>query len=679
MDRIDALRDYILGKRHYALRRASGIDFGTEFSARGFSPRERVAERFSRLCAAETPILMPGERIVMARSLTDPNAIFIKEPGKDRLDLPCVYTKDEWLAVKERHFIHEAGWLSNLVPDYAAILEHGLLHYRDRGDDCSRRMIDALVDLTDRYREAAEKAGLDDVAATLARVPRHGARSFREALQLLRIVNFAVWLEGNYHVVQGRFDRYCAPYLERDLDSGALSEDEALGLLCDYFLALNKDTDLYYSIQRGDNGQSLTLGGVDEAGRPVFNRLSRLCILASKRLKVIDPKINIRVDKDTPLDIYELGSELTAVGLGFPQYSNDDTIIPGLLEKGYSLEDARDYCVAACWEIIVPRVGADVINVGAVSMAGAVDRAFHAKLEGARTFADFFAEVKREIAADADGILARIRDMWFIPSPFYGLFFPFDDISMGGKYNNLGLHGTGVATAADSLAAIRKYVYEEKSVSPAEYVAMVDSDFEGHEDFLAKLRYETPKCGNDDDSADELLAELLDAFADALEGKRGCRGGQVRAGTGSAMYYLWHAETIGASPDGRRKGEGLGTNYSPSLYARCAGPLSIVKSFTKPNLKRVINGGPLTLEFLSDTFSNPDATRKLALLVREYVRLGGHQLQLNTVDGETLRDAQKHPEKYQNLIVRIWGWSAYFVELDKPYQDHVIARAEYRL
>ena len=145
------------------------------------------------------------------------------------------------------------------------------------------------------------------------------------------------------------------------------------------------------------------------------------------------------------------------------------------------------------------------------------------------------------------------------------------------------------------------------------------------------------------------------------------------------MYYLWHAETIGASPDGRRKGEGLGTNYSPSLYARCAGPLSIVKSFTKPNLKRVINGGPLTLEFLSDTFSSPDATRKLALLVREYVRLGGHQLQLNTVAGETLRDAQKHPEKYQNLIVRIWGWSAYFVELDKPYQDHVIARAEYRL
>ena len=679
MNRIEQLRDYILSKAYHALRRPSGIDFGAEFAARGLSPRERMAERFERLCALERPILMPGERIVLTRSVTDPNAIFIKEPGKDRLDLPCIYTKDEWLKIREKHFIHEAGFLSNIVPDYAAILEHGLLFYRDRGDANSRRMIDALVELTDRYRAAAAGQGLDDVVAVLERVPRYGARTFREALQLLRIVNFALWLEGNYHVVQGRFDLYAAPYLLRDLEVGTLTEDAALDLLCDYFLALNKDTDLYYSIQRGDNGQSMVLGGVDRDGKSVFNKLSELCLLASKRLKVIDPKINIRVDATTPLDVYEKGSELTAVGLGFPQYSNDDTVIPGLVERGYALEDARDYCVAACWEIIIPKVGADIVNVGAVSMAGAVDRAFHRDLPRCTTYEELFAAVRREIAADVDAILARIHDVWYIPSPFQSLFFPVEDISLGGKYNNLGLHGTGISTAADSLAAIRRYVFEEKSISAADYIAAVDADFAGHEALLEKLRTEAPKVGNDDDVADSVMCDLLSAYADILADRRSCRGGCVRAGTGSAMYYLWHPEQMGASPDGRRKGEGLGTNFSPSLFAHCKGPLSIVRSFCKPNLRRTINGGPLTLEFASSTFTDLESVHKLAWLVREFTRLGGFQVQLNTVNAKTLRDAQRHPEKYPQLIVRIWGWSAYFVELDRAYQNHVIARTEYAL
>ena len=263
--------------------------------------------------------------------------------------------------------------------------------------------------------------------------------------------------------------------------------------------------------------------------------------------------------------------------------------------------------------------------------------------------------------------------------PLYSLFFPFKDISLGGKYNNFGIHGTGVATAADSLAAIKKYVFEEKSISPADYIAAVDADFAHTPELLAKLRYNTPKMGNDDDFVDDIAFRLLADFADALEDKRNCRGGRYRAGTGSAMYYLWHAEQIGASPDGRRRGEGLGTNYSASLYARNQGPFSIVKSFAKPDLTRNCNGGPLTLEFHSSTFHSEDGIKKLALLVRSFVEQGGHQIQLNTVDADTLKDAQAHPEKYPQLIVRIWGWSAYFVELDKRYQDHVIARSEYRL
>ena len=676
---IETLRNYILNKEYYPLRRPSGIDFAAEYSEKKLEPRARLADRFARICAMETPLIMPGERIVLTRTITDANAIFIKEEGKDRIDLPCMFTKEEWLEVKSKHFIHEAGFLSNVIPDFAKILSRGLLDYRKEADIYGQQMIDALIDLCDRYAAAAKAQGRDDIAETLAQVPRYPARNFRQALQMIRIINFAAWLEGNYHITMGRFDLYCWPYLQADLTSGVHTEDTALDLLCDFFLSFNKDTDLYFSILRGDNGQSITLGGVDREGKAVFNTLSRLCLLASKRLQVIDPKINIRVNKETPLEIYELGSELTAVGLGFPQYTNDDIVIPGFMKLGYSLEDARDYAIAACWEIVVPILSADIINVGALSLAKVVDKAFHEALPAAKSFEEFYAAVKEGIFAECDTITGSMRDLWFIPSPFYGLFFPFEDISKGGKYNNFGIHGTGVATAADSLAAIKKYVFEEKTISPADYIAAVDADFEGCPELLAKLRYDTPKMGNDDDFVDAIAVQLLADFADALEPKRNCRGGRFRAGTGSAMYYLWHAEQIGASPDGRRKGEGLGTNYSASLYARNQGPFSIVKSFSKPDLTRNCNGGPLTLEFHSSTFHSLDGIQKLALLVRSFVELGGHQIQLNTVDADTLKDAQAHPEKYAQLIVRIWGWSAYFVELDKRFQDHVIARSEYRL
>ncbi|MCI8525098.1 MAG: pyruvate formate-lyase [Oscillospiraceae bacterium] len=676
---IETLRTYILNKTYYPLRWPSGIDFAAEYAARGLAPRARVADRFVRICALETPLIMPGERVVLTRTITDPNAIFIKEEGQDRIDLPCIFTKEELLELKSRHFIHEAGFLSNVIPDFAQILSRGLLDYKKDADAYGAAMIDALIDLTDRYARAARDQGRDDIDRTLAQVPRYPAKSFREALQFLRIINYAAWLEGNYHVTMGRFDLYCWPYLQADLEKGVLTEEEAEDLLCDFFLAFNKDTDLYYSIYRGDNGQSFTLGGVDREGKPVFNTLSRLCLRASKRLKVIDPKINIRVDKNTPLEIYELGSELTAVGLGFPQYTNDDIVIPGFQRLGYSLEDARDYAIAACWEIVVPVLSADIINAGALSFARAVDTAFHRDLEGAQDFEAFYAAVDRAIREQSDEITGKMHDVWYIPSPLYGLFFPFPDISRGAKYNNFGIHGSGVSTAADSLAAIQKYVFDEKSITPAEYIAAVDADFEGCDALLAKLRYETPKMGNDDDYVDAMAVRLLRSFSDALEGKQNCRGGVFRAGTGSAMYYLWHPEEIGASPDGRRRGEGLGTNYSASLFARNQGPFSIVRSFCKPDLARTVNGGPLTLEFHSSMFASEDGVRKLALLVRSFVEQGGHQLQLNTVDAATLKDAQAHPEKYPQLIVRIWGWSAYFVELDKRYQDHVIARNEYKL
>ena len=253
------------------------------------------------------------------------------------------------------------------------------------------------------------------------------------------------------------------------------------------------------------------------------------------------------------------------------------------------------------------------------------------------------------------------------------------DIYNGGKYNNFGIHGTGISTAADSLAAIKKYVFEEKSIGKADLIRAIDENFENTPELLHKLRFEAPKLGNNDDFVDSIATELLDAFSDALKGKTNCRGGIYRAGTGSAMEYYSSSKDVGATADGRKKGEPYGCSFSPAITCNCEGPLSCIQSFTKFDLTKIINGGPLTLEIHDTVFSNNQGIKKVAQLVKAFIHLGGHQLQLNSVNRDRLLDAEAHPENHKNLIVRVWGWSGHFTELDKPYRDHIIKRTEFKV
>ncbi len=656
------LRNYIIAKKHHAFRRSVDWDLAAEYAAKGLSPIERMTDRFERLCAAEKPVILEGEQICFIRTVAN---------------IPDCFTENEWGEIKDKHYIHELGYMSNLSPDYENIIKIGLLEARKQADEYSKRSIDAIINLADRYKAEAEKQGRADIVEVLNVVPRYPAQNFRQALQFFRIVHYALWLEGNYHNTVGRFDKYMYPYFKADMDAGVYTEESAQALLDDFFLSFNKDSDTYVGVQQGDNGQSMVLGGLDENGNEVFNPLSRLCLIASEHLLMIDPKINLRVNKNTPIEVYELGSRLTKAGLGFPQYSNDDIVIKGLEDLGYEHTDAANYVTAACWEFIIPNVGADVANIAALSYPRVIDDALHNDLIKCDTFEAFKNSVKKRIMAECEKITDSVKNLWFVPSPFMKVMMSVDDIAEGGKYNNFGVHGTGIATAADSLMAIKKHIFEDKSFTAEALIKAVDEDFANNPDMLALLRYETPKMGQNIDEVDELGAMLLDAFADGLEGKKNCRGGIWRAGTGSAMYYLWHAAEIGASPDGRRKGEPFGTNFSCSIYAKIAGPISVISSFSKPDFSRAINGGPLTLEFHSGMFNDSDSIGKVARLVKAYFDMGGHQLQLNAVNAAAMKDAQLHPENHTQLVVRIWGWSAYFVELDKEYQDHVMRRQEY--
>ena len=683
-ERIKSLLDRTFDKEQRAFRR--DVDWApllARFVDEGTGDEARARIGLEEMLRAETPAFMDGETISFMRTVRQ---------------IPDLHTEAEMDARRAAGTAFgEKGVVFNLTADFGPAIAEGLnarlaamearLERARAEDDAegveflenSALAVRAVLDLAERYRAAAEERGFMRTAETLARVPAKGARTFHEALQALRILHYAMWCEGEYHCGLGRIDQYLLPYYEADVEAGRLTEETALEELEEFFVACNRDSDLYIGVQQGDNGQSVMLGGVTRDGRPAFNALSRLCLKACGELKLVDPKINLRVDATTPLETYKLGTELTKEGLGFPQYANDDVVIPALERWGYEPEDARDYSVAACWEFLVPGCGMDINNIDAVNLPGCLDAAIR-RLPSGASFDEVKAEFRREVEARAAAIVKKYAHVEILPGPFVsaistGCVERARDICKGAKYNNFGVHGTGFAVAVDSLAAVEELVHRKGMVSLPELVALLDEDFASRPDVLAAAR-SAPKMGNADDRADSLAKWTVDLWGHAFDGARNDRGGVFRPGVGSAMYYVWHVKELPASPCGRLKGEPFSANYAPSLDVPVKGPVSVVKSFTEPDLVPVCNGGPLTIEIHDSAFREADGVEKVVQLVKFFVSRGGHQLQINTINRDVLLDAQKNPSAHRHLIVRVWGWSGYFIELDKCYQDQIIRRVE---
>ncbi|MFV0503854.1 MAG: pyruvate formate lyase family protein [Lachnospirales bacterium] len=681
--RIKELLISLRTKEHHIYRKSVDYLETNYFEENSVPVTKRVTSRFLEVLKNETPIIMKNQRIVFMRTVKN---------------LPEIFTKNEMENIKNKnYFIHEIGRVCNIAGDYERIINNGLEYEKNK---CIKLMdsangeekfflesiiesINGIYEIADRYKKLAEEQGLTEVAKVLRNVPRQKANSFLEALQFFRILHFSLWCEGVYHNIVGRFDQYMYPYMKNDLDKGILTRDEAQELLEEFFITFNLDSDLYVGVQQGDNGQSMMLGGVDKKGNNSFNELSSMCLKASKNLLLIDPKINLRVNKNTPLELYKEGTELTKVGLGFPQYSNDDIVIEGLVKKGYDLEDARDYTVAACWEFIIPKVAMDIPNIGSINFPSILNHSFEKYIYKCQSYEEFYSCFFEEVGEKCREILDRVKNIYIVSSPVMSLMMKDcienkRDIALGSKYNNYGYHGVGIATAVDALAVIKKCIFDELSLSKDAAIAIIkDKDFS--EEIFLRLRYEEKKFGSNDELTNKIACNLINDFGNSVEGLVNERGGCVRAGTGTAMYYLWHAASMSNALSGHRKGENYSANYAPELFVKDIGPLSNIMSLSSPDFTQAINGGPLTIEFHSSVFKNNDGIDKVAKLIKQFIVNGGHQLQLNSVNAEIMRQAQKKPDEYKNLIVRIWGWSAYFVELDKEYQDHVIQRHEFSI
>jgi formate C-acetyltransferase len=334
----------------------------------------------------------------------------------------------------------------------------------------------------------------------------------------------------------------------------------------------------------------------------------------------------------------------------------------------------------------------EIVNIGAVSFPAAVDQAIRSGLASQEDFDSVLAQTEKNIEDQVVQLTKAYENLMLPPAPYYSVFMRGSieegrDISCGSKYNNFGIHGACVANAADALAAVKQFVFDEGSVKGEEVVLALENNFKGYESVRRIMAEVGPKVGSNESAPDAYLVKLFDFFADACEkyGKTS-KGGILRPGTGSAMYYIWLASghagmrepVVGATADGRFAGEPFSANLAPSPRAKVAGPISSLQSFSKIDYQRICNGGPITMELSDTVFRDDDSVRKVALLVRVFAQLGCQQLQLNSLSLETLLDARVNPERHKNLIVRVWGWSGYFCELAPEYQDHIIARHLYR-
>jgi len=332
-ERLDGMRRRVRDGEHRRFRQHAGIEIAAECDTEGLSWQQRSARVTLRQCQAERPVILPDERIVFTRTLPT-----VPEP----------YTRADFARLTAGHTLHEGGRISNVCADWGLVLRDGLLGRRAVACGSLERIgghgaadpllersgadpvavdaltssivtIDAVLGLAASYAREAERLGRPHLATMLRHVPANPPRTFHEALQSLRLLHAAVWLSGHHHVGLGRLDQYLWPYLEADLAGGRLDVPAAEELLAEFFISLNRDSDLYPGVQQGDNGQTITLGGVRPDGASGVNELTRMALRVSRDVAMIDPKINLRIDARNDPELLELATQLTAKGLGFPQ------------------------------------------------------------------------------------------------------------------------------------------------------------------------------------------------------------------------------------------------------------------------------------------------------------------------------------------------------------------------
>lgn len=582
--------------------------------------------------------------------------------------------------------------------------------------------LEGAILFAERYAAEAEKmaasetdpdrkAELLEIARACRQVPRKPARNWHEALQAIWFVHIIVQIEmDGVSISFGRMDQYLINILEKDLASSGISLVHAQELLEAFFIKTNEPLKLWDADSSTTHAgfpmaANIAIGGVDRYGDDVTNLLTYMCLEAYEHVHLFQPNLTLRIHRGTPNDLFIRGLEVVRLGGGLPQLCNDEITIPSLMARGVSLEDARNYAPIGCLEH-----GTDTNMAhscwgakigGFYSLPRTVELAMHNgkdPLTGIqlgpktgdprrfKTFAEFQEAVVQQDAffsrhmAISSNILDYVHTN-FRPTPFLGALLDgcletgLDPSAGGAYYNWSGVLASSNGTAGDICYAIKHLVFDTKQVTFDELLKAINANWEGYED-LRRTCINIPKYGNDNDEVDAVNKWRMDVYYDAMDRQKTPRGGTFIPGLIGGCRYIKFGKFMGATPDGRCAGDYLSDSIAPIAGVDVKGPTAVVKSVAKVDHMRLTGGVTYNLKMTPGLVNDREGLIKWMWLVKTYFECGGMQIQFNIVSKETLQDAQIHPEKHQDLIVRVSGYSAFFNELSREVQDSIIARTE---
>ncbi|MDY5541161.1 MAG: formate C-acetyltransferase/glycerol dehydratase family glycyl radical enzyme [Lachnospiraceae bacterium] len=553
------------------------------------------------------------------------------------------------------------------------------------------------------------------------------AKTFWQALQLFNYATTLTLIESNGHSVSyGRMDQWLYPYYEADMKNGTISKEFAQELLEVTYVKMNNPTKVRdggtakVRQGRGFGGECLTIGGVDREGNDVTNDLTMMLLDASVHTRMMCPWLLVRMHENTPYEVKVKTVECIRAGYGHPKIFNDEPTIKAMMRKGMSLEEARDYAVVGCVEPNLPgkeygwHDGSYINTVKFMEMVlnggRCLDCGPHCvrwekcgalgehlgpdtgSLETYQSFDEVLESVDKQFKYWADQMCGTMnivdkahrarKPLPYVSAFFEDTFTSGKDISAGGaKYNGIGPQASGLATCADTLAAIKQLVFEEKRYTGAELLQAVKDNWEGHEVLYALVN--SPKVhhyGNDDDYADELFKFMFECYCRNLSGRPTPRGGSFTPGVYSVSANVGMGLNTNASLDGRKAGEAISDNMGPVHTDAGAhdiyGPTALANSVAKVDHSLATNGTLLNVKFPQEAVAGVEGRDNLVSFIDEYLSKKPMHIQFNIMSSATMRAAQKKPEDYKDMLVRVAGYSAYFVELGKALQKDLIQRTE---
>lgn len=575
--------------------------------------------------------------------------------------------------------------IGNLTPCYRLFLQSGLtdLKYIEETSEFCKRynsVLDSLLLLTERIigeLNEQKPENYETKQMWFRNMKDSPAKTFEEALQRILFLNQVLWQSGSGLVGLGRLDMLLYPYYVRDLKKGILTEEQAAAILKDFAGRLHEHTWFKSGMLLGDTGQVIVLGGSDEAGNYLRNELTDLFLKVIMELQYSDPKIVLRVNKKIPGDLMEAAIRCITTGVGSPLLANDDVIVPKLIAFGVEKEDAYEYTVSACWEPLIGGKSSSMNNENSLSYMKALNNLLME--EKLTRFVDFeslkqryLEYLQREIRIVERMLLNRKYQRNTLFSIFMeGCRESGKDIVDGGaKYHNVGMTTVGLGNVVNALLNIRKYVYEEKKYTLIDVKKINLFDYQGYEGTEEILKDNGEQYGFDQERVIALSNEILRYVTEYTKDFRTSIGGRLKFGVSSPLY-ITAGSTSPASFDGRRSGEPFIVHVSNENVSSYTELIHFAASLDYGENR--FNGN--VVDFMVNPAFIEQNFEKFVLMVLRGIEVGFFQLQMNVLNSDTLIEAKKRPDAFTNLIVRVWGFSAYFVELPESYQDVLIERA----